>query len=187
MATATRPLQVRPAPDLRILAVMVLGVALFGMVDGSFWRDLLTPTLAYRPAILFGLTLVFGWRGFVWSQLLFFASFAAFLGWPGAVLVTPMYMLSQALGLVVAWRLANHEPWVSRKRSTVAFLAGAVLAPAVPALLGSSLLPLIGLRVGPGLPATLDSWLRGSGGILTLGPALLVYASEPLKRWAGLQ
>ena len=66
--------------DLRILRVMVAGVAVFGVVDGSLWRGLLTPTLAYRPAILFGLMLVFGWRGFVWSQLLFFISFAAFLG-----------------------------------------------------------------------------------------------------------
>src|SRR5215469_6923305 len=42
-------------------------------------RALLTPTLAYRPAVLFGLTLVFGWRRFVWSQLLFFTLFGALL------------------------------------------------------------------------------------------------------------
>ena len=87
--------RVLQSPDLRILSVMVAGIAVFGVVDGSLWRGLLTPTLAYRPAILFGLTLVFGWRGFVWSQLLFFISFAAFLGFRGAVFVTPLSDLSR--------------------------------------------------------------------------------------------
>ena len=52
------------SPDLRVVSVMVAGIAVFGVVDGSLWKGLLTPTLAYRPAILFGLMLVFGWRGF---------------------------------------------------------------------------------------------------------------------------
>ena len=77
---------------MRILAVTIAGAAVFGVVDGSMWRSLLTPTLAYRPAILFGLTLVFGWRGFACSQLVFFTAFAAFLGWLGAVLITPLYL-----------------------------------------------------------------------------------------------
>src|SRR5258707_5349785 len=99
---------------------MVAGIAVFGVVDGSLGRGLLTPTLAYRPAILFGLTLVFGWRGFVWSQLLFFMSFAAFLGWRGAVFVTPLFLISHACALVVAQRLARNEPWLLREESTLA-------------------------------------------------------------------
>ena len=55
--------RVLQSPDLRIVSVMVAGIAVFGVVDGSLWRGLLTPTLAYRPAILFALTLVFGWQG----------------------------------------------------------------------------------------------------------------------------
>jgi PAS domain S-box-containing protein len=174
------------SPDLRILAVMVAGIAIFGIVDGSMWRTLLTPTLAYRSAILFGLTLVFGWRGFIWSQLLFFISFGAFLGIPGAVFVTPMYLLSHALGLISAQRLARNQAWLSRESSTVAFLVGAVLAPAIPALLGYPVLRIVGISVGPKLPAAVDSWLRGTAGILALGPAMLVFCSGPLKRWAGL-
>ncbi|MBV8833129.1 MAG: hypothetical protein JO108_28360 [Acidobacteriaceae bacterium] len=94
-----------------------------------------------------------------------------------------MYLLSQALGFVVARQLAGTEPWLSQQKSTMAFLAGAVLAPASPALLGNVLLPLVGFRVGPGLPAAIDTWLRGSAGILALGPAVLVYGSGPLKKW----
>jgi PAS domain S-box-containing protein len=169
--------------DLRILSVMVAGIAVFGVVDGSLWRGLLTPTLAYRPAILFGLTLVFGWRGFVWSQLLFFISFAAFLGWRGAVFVTPLFLISHAGALFVARRLARNEPWLLGEKSTLAFLAGAVLAPAVPALLNSMVLPLVGIPLRAGVPSMVDGWLRGSAGILALVPAVLVYLSRPLKEW----
>ena len=63
------------SPDLRILTIMLAGISVFGILDGSLWRYLLAPSVAYRPAILFGLTLVFGWRGFAWSQLLFLTSF----------------------------------------------------------------------------------------------------------------
>jgi PAS domain S-box-containing protein len=173
--------------DLRILAVMVFCAAVFGVVDGSLWRTLLTPTIAYRPAILFALTLVFGWRGFVWSQLVFLASFTFFLGWRGAVFITPMYLLSHAGALFVARKIARGQPWVSRERSTLAFLAGAILAPALPALLNSWVLRVVGVPLRPGGPASLDSWLRGTAAILSLVPAVLVYCSEPLKAWAGLQ
>ncbi len=178
--------RVLQSPDLRILSVMVAGIAVFGVVDGSLWRGLLTPTLAYRPAILFALTLVFGWRGFVWSQLLFFISFVAFLGWRGAVFVTPLYLISHACALVVARRLARSEPWLLRERSTLAFLAGAVLAPAVPALLNSTVLPVVGIPLRAGVPSTVDGWLRGAAGILALAPAVLVYLSRPLKEWTAL-
>ena len=141
---------------------MVVGVAIFGVVDGSFWKTLLAPTVAYRPAVLFTLALLIGWRGFVWSQVLFLTAFAIFLGWRGAIFATPMYLLSQALGFIVARQLAGTEPWLSQQKSTLAFLAGAVLAPASRALLGNVLLPLIGFRVGPSLPAAIDTWLRGS-------------------------
>jgi PAS domain S-box-containing protein len=171
---------------LRILSAMVAGIAVFGVVDGSLWRGLLTPTLAYRPAILFGLTLVFGWRGFVWSQLLFFISFAAFLGWKGAVFVTPLFLISNACALVVARRLAGNEPWLLREKSTLAFLAGAILAPAVPALLNGTVLPVVGIPLHAGVPSTVDAWLRGTSGILALAPAVLVYLSRPLREWAAL-
>ena len=125
--------RVLQSPDLRILSAMVAGIAVFGVVDGSLWRGLLTPTLAYRPAILFGLTLVFGWRGFVWSQLLFFISFVAFLDWGGAVFVTPLFLISNACALVVARRLARSEllaiageiyPSISSRHRFGACLAG---------------------------------------------------------------
>ena len=165
---------------------MVGGVAVCGVLDGSLWKGLLTPTIGYRPAFLFGLTLVLGWRGFVWSQLIFLASFAAFLGWRGAVFVTPLYLLSHACALSVARWLARDQPWMSSERSTAAFLAGAVLAPAIPALLGSAVLPRVGIRLGPGLPAAIDSWLRGSAATLSVIPAILVFCSRPLKQWIGL-
>ncbi len=175
--------RVLQSPDLRILSVMVAGIAVFGIVDGSLWRGLLTPTLAYRPAILFGLMLVFGWRGFVWSQLLFFISFIAFLGWRGGVFVTLLYLISNACAFVVARRLARSEPWLLRERSTLAFLAGAVLAPAVPALMSSTILRVIGIPLRAGALSMVDSWLRGGAGILALAPAVLVYFAGPLKNW----
>jgi PAS domain S-box-containing protein len=177
--------RVLQSPDLRILTLMVTGLAIFGIVDGSRWRGLMAPTLAYRPAILFGLTLVFGWRGFAWSQFLFFSMFWVFLGWRGAVFAAPLFLLSHACALVVARRLARNAPWLLRERSTLAFLAAAVLAPAAPALLGSVVLPLAGIRPAPGVPGAVDSWLRGSAGILALAPALLVYVSKPSKEWGG--
>jgi len=165
---------------------MVVGIAVFGVVDGSFWKGLLSPTLAYRPAILFGLMLVFGWRGFVWSQLLFLVSLGAFLGWRGAIVITPLYAVSYACSLVVARRLARNEPWLFGERSTLAFLAGTALAPAVPALLGSVVLTHSGIALRAAVPGTLDSWLRGGAGILALAPGLLVYLAAPLQQWAGL-
>jgi PAS domain S-box-containing protein len=174
------------SPDVRILAIMLAGIAVFGVVDGSLWKSLATPTIAYRPAILFALTLVFGWRGFLWSQLLLLASFGAFYGWRGAALLTPLFLLSHALGLGVARRLGGDEPGISRERSTLGFLAGAALAPAVPALLGAGVFPLVGIKFSPAVPAALDSWLRGIAGILALSPALLVYCSVALREWVGL-
>ena len=173
--------------DLRILGVMVVCAGVFGVVDGSLWRTLLTPTIAYRPAILFALTLVFGWRGFVWSQLVFLTSFALFLGWRGAVFIdTDVSALSR--GRVDRGpEDSRSEPWVSGERSTLAFLAGAVLAPALPAFLNSLVLRVVGVPPRPGTPAALDSWLRGTAAMLSLAPAVLVYCSGPLKEWAGLQ
>jgi PAS domain S-box-containing protein len=176
---------VRWSSDLRILAVMVVGVAVCGVLDGSRWRSLLAPTIAYRPAFLFALTLVLGWRGFVWSQLIFLASFAAFMGWRGAVFVTPLYLLSHGFALVVARRLVRDQPSLSTE--TAAALAGAVLAPVLPALFGNPVLQLAGIGVGPGVPAAIDSWLRGSAATLAMAPAVLMFWSAPLKEWVGLQ
>jgi PAS domain S-box-containing protein len=179
--------RVLSSPDLRILAVMLAGVAVCGVLDGSLWRTLLTPTVAYRQAFLFALTLVFGWRGFVWSQLITFAAFTAFLGWTGSVCVAPLYLVSQACALLVARRIGRNQPWLSSERSTAAVLAGAVLAPAIPALFGSPVFQSIGLRVGPALPGAIDTWLRGSAAMLALVPAILVFWSGPLKKWIGLR
>src|SRR5262245_30601746 len=78
------------------------------------------------------------------------------------------------------------QPWLSRERSTLAFLAGAALVPAIPALLGRRVLPRVGITVGPAVPAALDSWLRGTAGILALSPVVFVYCSGPLREWVGL-
>ncbi len=182
---STRIARVVKSRDLRILSVIVAGAAVFGVVDGSLWRGLITPTLAYRPAILFGLVLVFGWRGLVWTQIVFFVSFAVFLGWRGGFFITPLYLSSNACALLVARRLARGEPWLSRERSALAFLAGAILAPAVPALLNGPVLRLVGISPRPGIPNIIEGWLRGSAGILAVAPALLIYLSRPLKEWTG--
>jgi hypothetical protein len=119
----------------------------------------------------------------------FFATFAAFMGWRGAAVATPLYLLSHACALVVARRLAREQPWLSSERSTGAFLAGAVLAPPIPALLGSVVLPLVGLRISSGatgVPAAIDSWIRGGAATLAVVPAILVYCFGPLKTWIGL-
>src|SRR5215813_14175835 len=134
---------------------MVAWVAVCGVVDGSLWKTLLTPTIAYRPAILFALTLVFGWRGFAWSQLIFLISFGVFLGWRGAVFITPMYLVSHACALVVSRKIARGDPGLSRERSTLAFLAGAIIAPALPALLNSLVLGVIGVPPRAGAPPAL--------------------------------
>jgi len=165
---------------------MVAGLAACGVLDGSLWRTLLAPTIAYRPAFLFGLMLVFGWRGFVWSQVLFLVFFAAFLGWKGAAFVTPLYVLSNALALIVARRLARGQPWLSSERCTVAFLLGAVLAPAIPALLGSLVLPPLGMKLGPGVPAAIEGWVRGGAATLAMVPAGLLFGSGRLKKWVSL-
>ena len=150
------------------------------------WRSLSTPTLAYRPAILFALTLVFGWRGFAWSQLVFLMAFASFLGWHGAVLITPLYLLSHAGAFLVARRLGGDEPWLSSERSTLAFLAAGFLAPALPALLNDPALSLIGITVRFEVPPSVAFWLRGAAAMLALVPALLVNGSRALRHWAGL-
>jgi PAS domain S-box-containing protein len=170
-------------PDLRILVVLVLGVALCGVLDGSHWKSLFSPTVAYRTAFLFGMTLVFGWRGFIWSQLFLFAYFGAFLGWKGVLFVTPLYLFSHAGASIVARRLAGGRPFLSSERSTAAFLAGAILAPAIPALLGSAVLPLVGIPIGPGVPAAINAWIRAGAATLAVIPAMLVFGAEPLIRW----
>jgi PAS domain S-box-containing protein len=165
---------------------MVAGAALGGVLDGTWWATLLAPTLAFRPAILFALTLVFGWRGFFWSQLLFLLSFAAFFGWRGALILTPEFCISQALALFCAQRIAGSKHWLSRERPTLGFLAGAILAPAIPALSAKSALAVFGIFLGAQVPSILEAWLRGAAAILALAPAILFYCTEPLRRWAGL-
>jgi PAS domain S-box-containing protein len=185
VGTSNHERRLLSSADLRILAVAVVGVAACGILDGSGWKSLLTPTVAYRPAFLFGLALVFGWRGFAWGQLIFLAAFAAFLGWRGVVFATPLYALSHALALIAARRLAKGQPWLSNERATAAFLAGAVLAPTVPALLGSLVLPHAGIAVGPGVPAAIGTWIRGGAATLAVVPALLVFCTGPLRRLVG--
>jgi PAS domain S-box-containing protein len=173
------------SPDLRVIAFLVAGVAACGIVDGSRWKSLLTPTIAYRPGFLFGCALVFGWRGLIWSQLILLAAFTWFLPLRAAIPIDLLYMLSQTSAFVAARRLAGSEPWLSRERSTLALLAGAAMAPAIPALLDNAVVRLFGFRIAPGLPGALDSWLRGAAGVLAVAPALLVNGSGRLKEWVG--
>ena len=173
------------SPDLRILAVSTAAIAVFGVVDGSSWKSLFSPTLAYRPAVLFGLTLLFGWRGFLWSQMLFLAAFASFLGWQGAIFITPVYLVSQACGLVAGRKLGGGEAWLSREKSTLAFFAAAALAPIVPALLNHYVLRIVGVVNRPILPSAVDTWLRGLSPMLAIVPAILVFGSGRFKRWVG--
>jgi PAS domain S-box-containing protein len=173
------------ASDLRILIVMIAGAAIFGVVDGSMWRGLLTPTIAYRPAILFALILVFGWRGFVCSQIVFLAAFALFLGWQGAVLITPLYLVSYACAFWMARTFAGRSPCLSGQRSTLAFLAAAAIAPLLPALLSGSALRVIGITPSFEVPEFVDYWLRGVAGILVLTPALMCY-SRKLAEWGAV-
>jgi PAS domain S-box-containing protein len=67
----------------------------------------------------------------------------------------------------------------------LAFLAGALLAPAVPALLNNVVSDVIGVQ-RPYVPTAVDAWLRGSAAMLALVPAVLVHCSGWLKQWAGL-
>ncbi len=118
---------------------------------------------------------------------MFLASFTLLLGWRAAAFVTPMYLLSHAGALIVARAIARNEPWVSREKSTLAFLAGAVLAPALPAVFNSLVLKVLGVPPRAAGPAAIDSWLRGTAAILSIGPAVLVYCSGPLKKGAGFR
>ena len=185
--------RVLQSPDLRILSVMVAGIAVFGVVDGSLWRGLLTPTLAYRPAILFGLKHAGGFRmaGIRLESIpVFYIVPVAFLGWRRRrfrlhlsflTSLTPAHSLKRRSATSL-----GSEPWLLRERSTLAFLAGAVLAPAVPALMNSTILRVIGIPLRVGVLSMVDSWLRGGAGILALAPAVLVYLSTPLKEWTSL-
>ena len=94
------------------------------------------------------------------------------------LLVTPLFLISQGCAFVVARRLAKREPWLSGEISTLAFLAGAFLAPAVPALVTGKVLSVVGVPSITGIPDAIDGWLRGSAGILALAPAVLVYLSR---------
>jgi len=164
--------------------LIVIGIGILGIVDASSWKSLLSPTLAYRPAVLFGILMIFGWRALAWNVFLFAVSFVVFFGWRGAVLVAPTFVLGQVGALVLARRISKGEPWLSRERSTLAFLAGAAVAPVLTALLNPFLLRMIGINARTGVPADLDSWFRGVGGILALVPAMLVYGSW-LTKWVG--
>lgn len=164
----------------------MVAALLFGMVDGSSWKTLLTPTIAYRPAVLFGLMLVFGWRGLLWTQLVFLAAFAIFFGWRGAVFAAPLYLASQLCGFLVARALGRNQAWLTGERSTLAFLAGALLASAIPALLNGPLLTALHIAARPGVPPPVESWLRGAAGMLPVAPAVLVWCSGPFSEWVGL-
>jgi hypothetical protein len=167
------------------LAFAIAGSAVLGIIDGSGWRSPLTATIAYRPAFLFGVALVFGWRGLACGQIVILAVFGAFSGWRTAIVLTSLFTTSHALGLLAARRLSGGYKGLSRERATLAFLAGAILAPAVPALLTSTALWFLGVRAAPGLPTVVDVWLRGVAGILAVVPVMLVYGSNPLRNWAG--
>jgi hypothetical protein len=161
---------------------MIVGAAIFGVVDGSMWRRLAPLTIAYKPAILFALTLVFGWRGFWWSQIVFLAAFALFQGWQAAVLLTPLFLVSHALAFWTLRALGGKSSWLSGEKSTLAFLAAAAIAPLFPALLATFALRVIGITPSGEVPAFVDIWLRGFAAILVLTPAVLM-CSRKLAEW----
>jgi PAS domain S-box-containing protein len=173
------------AADLRILLAMIVGVAIFGVVDGSFWKGLLPPTIAYRPAILFALALVFGWRGLVYSQLLFLTAFALFMGWHGALLLTPLFLVSQSCAFSLARAFRGKSSWLSGEKATLAFLAAAAIAPLFPALLGTPAARMLGITRHSEVPEFVDTWLRGFAAILVLTPAVLM-CSRKLAAWGGV-
>jgi PAS domain S-box-containing protein len=173
------------AADLRILIAMIVGAAVFGIVDGSMWRGLSTPTIAYRPAILFALTLVFGWRGLVCSQIVFLIAFASYRGWQGAVLMTPLFLVSYACAFWTGRALGGKNSWLSGERSTLAFLAAAAIAPLLPALLGDAFFRLIGITLNGGVLEFVNIWIREFAAILILTPVVLVY-SHKLAEWCGV-
>jgi hypothetical protein len=58
--------------------------------------------------------------------------------------------------LAVARRLGRKEPWLSGQKSTLAFLAGAAVALAIPAVLQGVVYRFVGIKLGPGVPAAVD-------------------------------
>jgi hypothetical protein len=146
-------------------------------------RTMLSPTISYRWAIVGWLILVFGWRGLAWSQVLAFSLFLYFFGWRGG-LVELAYMLSAGAAFLSARKIAQSEPWLSRERSTLAFLFGAILTPAIPALFNVTLLHFLGI-VPASTPPTIMSWLREGAGILAITPVMLVHLSDSVLRWTG--
>jgi PAS domain S-box-containing protein len=174
-----------PSRQLRILAITAVGIAALGVVDGTLWKILPSPNLGYRMAIVFGFALLFGWGGLAWSHVLLLAYFSYFFGWRGAVFVEPLYLLSHTFAFVAARRLAGKAPWLSRERSTLAFLAGAILAPTIPAFLNGPLLHALGSAPRTGVPPAISSWLREGAATLAIAPALLVYGGSRLKKWVG--
>ena len=173
------------AADLRILVAMMVGAAIFGVVDGSFWKGLLPETIAYRPAILFALILVFGWRGLVCSQIVFLAAFALFNGWQGALLLTPLFLVSHACAFWTARTFRGKGSWLSTEKSTLAFLAAAAIAPLLPSLLGAPAVGMLGIKRHSEVPQFVDIWLRGVAAILVLTPAVLM-GSRKLAEWGGV-
>ena len=172
------------SPDWRLLGVATVGTLLLTFVDGSRLQTLVSPTIGYRWAVVFWLALTCGWRGLAWAQLPVCGLLYYFMGWSGVALWEPQYLLSTVAAFLVARKIAKSEPWLSRERSTLAFLAGALLAPAVPAALIRPLLSFMGRPAGA-YPIAVMSWLRESGGILALTPVLLVHLTPRLRRWLG--
>src|SRR4029079_10459089 len=76
--------------------------------------------------------------------------------------------VSRAGAFLVVRRLGGDQPCLSGQRSTLAFVTGAFLAPALPALFSADALSLIGITVHSDVPASVDSWLRGAAAILAI-------------------
>ena len=173
------------SPGLTLLLVATVSISLLAFVDGSNFRTIGSPTIGYRWAPVFWLMLAVGWRGLAWSHVTVVGLFLYFLGWRGAAMAEPVYFLPTLAAYLIAKKIAKSEPWLSHERSTLAFLAGAFLAPAIPAMLNEPILHALGRPTSTYGMTTLMSWLREIAGILALTPVLLVYFSTPLRRWIG--
>ena len=125
------------------------------------------------------MALAYGWRGWACGKIVSLLYLASDIGWQGAALGLSPVAISHAVALVVARAIAGREPWLTRERSTLAFLASAFVAPSIPALASPYVRAWLGMTQAAGQPAVFMNWLRESAGILALAPALLVCCRMP--------
>jgi signal transduction histidine kinase len=178
--------RIRGSQTLRLLGLAIAGTVILGFIDGSMWRNV-SPNIGYRAGFFFALMLLFGWRGYVISFVIFLGVKFYRLGFHSNPYTESLYLffylVSYAGAFLLARQVAGKQPWLSRQRSTVAFLAGAILGPSLPALLllGHPFLTMIGLPLQGGPATAFVNWLRETAGILAITPFLLIGLPRRLR------